>query len=130
MGWTKMRQTVPAGTPYADAYGYSRAVRVANQIHVSGTTAQPPDLDGSDAYQQAKAALAIIEAALKEVGSGLGSVVRTVVYVTDIADGELIAKAHQEAFGQVYPASTLVEISRLTDPRMKVEIEVYAVEAN
>jgi enamine deaminase RidA (YjgF/YER057c/UK114 family) len=123
-----MRRTVSSGGPFEDAYGYSRAVRVGGHIHVSGTTARPPHLDGADAYQQALAALRIIEAALDESGSSLSSVVRTVTYVTDIGDADLVAQAHREILGQVRPAATLVEVSRLLDPRMKVEIEVYAIE--
>jgi enamine deaminase RidA (YjgF/YER057c/UK114 family) len=125
-----MRRNVSSGGPFEDVYGYSRAVRVADQVHVSGTTAQPPHLEGADAYQQAVAALAIIEKALREAGSSMAAVVRTVTYVTDIADAELVARAHREVFGEVRPAATLVEVSRLLDPRMKVEIEVYAVEPN
>lgn len=125
-----MRRNVSSGGPFEDVYGYSRAVRIADQVHVSGTTAQPPHLDGADAYQQAIAALAIIEKALRDAGSSMTAVVRTVTYVTDIADAELVARAHREVFGEVRPAATLVEVSGLLDPRMKVEIEVYAVEPN
>ncbi|MFD5922527.1 Rid family hydrolase [Kitasatospora sp. NPDC058201] len=117
-----------SGGPFEGVYGYSRAVRVGGQVHVSGTTAQPPHLDGADAYEQARAALAIIEAALGEAGASMAAVVRTVTYVTDMTDAELVARAHHEAFAEVRPAATLVEVSRLLDPRMKVEIEVYAVE--
>jgi enamine deaminase RidA (YjgF/YER057c/UK114 family) len=123
-----MRQNVSSGEPFEDVYGYSRAVRVGHQVHVSGTTPRPPYLDATDAYQQAKAALSIIEDALRQVGSSTAAVVRTVTYVTDIDDAELVARAHRETFAHVRPAATLVEVSRLTDPREKVEIEVYAVE--
>jgi enamine deaminase RidA (YjgF/YER057c/UK114 family) len=123
-----MRQRVSSQGPFEGVYGYSRAVRVGNQIHVSGTTAQPPFLAGADAYQQARAALAIIEEALREVGSSIAAAVRTVTYVTDIADANLVARAHREVFAEVMPAATLIEVSRLLDPTMKVEIEVYAVE--
>jgi enamine deaminase RidA (YjgF/YER057c/UK114 family) len=123
-----MRRGVSSGEPFEDVYGYCRAVRVGQQVHVSGTTARAPQLDGTDAYQQAKAALSIIEDALRQVDSSLAAVVRTVTYVTDIGDAELVARAHREAFAEVRPAATLVEVSRLTDPREKVEIEVYAVE--
>jgi len=123
-----MRQVVSSGGPFEQRYGYSRAVRVGNQVHVAGTAATDPHLDGTDAYQQARAVLAVIETALRELGSGIGAVVRTVTYVTDLADLELVARAHREVFGQVRPAATLVEVSRLVDPRMKVEIEAYAVE--
>ncbi len=123
-----MRRNISSGGPFEDAYGYSRAVRVGPHVHVSGTTARPPHLDGSDTYQQATAALDIIAAALEEAGSRLSSVVRTVTYVTNMDDADLVAQAHREVFGSVRPAATLVEVSRLLDPRMKVEIEVYAIE--
>ena len=123
-----MRTNVPSGGPFEDRYGYSRAVRVGNQVHVSGTTARDPHLDGTDAYQQAKAALEIVEEALRAAGSSLDAVVRTVTYVTDIGDTDLVARAHREAFERIRPAATLVEVSRLIDPRMKVEIEVYAAD--
>lgn len=124
-----MRQAVSSGGPFEPVYGYRRAVRVGAHVHVAGTAAGPADLDGTDTYRQARAALAIIEAALRELGSSIGAVVRTVAYVTDIEDLELVARAHREVFGQVLPAATLVEVSRLVDPRMKVEIEAYAIDA-
>ncbi len=123
-----MRRTVSSGGPYEDVYGYSRAVRVGGHVHVSGTTARAPHLAEGDTYQQAVAALEIIGAALDECGSSLSSVVRTVTYVTDMGDADLVARAHSEVFGAVRPAATLVEVSRLLDPAMKVEIEVYAIE--
>lgn len=121
------RREVSSGGPYEDVYGYSRAVRVGDQVHVSGTTARGPDLDG-DAYGQARAALVIIDDALRRLGSSLDAVVRTVTYVTDIADADLVARAHREMLGHVRPAATLVAVSALLDPRMRVEIEAYAVE--
>jgi enamine deaminase RidA (YjgF/YER057c/UK114 family) len=123
-----MRLAVSSDGPYEDVYGYSRAVRVGEHVHVSGTTARPPDLEGADAYRQARSALAIIYEALRQVGSSRAAVVRTVTYVTDIADAPLVARAHREAFGDIRPAATLVEVRRLLGPEMKVEIEVYAVE--
>lgn len=122
------RDNVASGSPFEDVYGYSRAVRVGNQIHVSGTTAQPPYLDNGDAYEQACSALTIIDTALQQAGTSLAAVVRTVTYVTDINDADLVARAHQEVFGQIRPAATLVAVSALLSPEMKVEIEVYAVE--
>lgn len=116
-----------SGGPYEDAYGYSRVVRTAGQVHVSGTTAREPDL-GGDAYGQARAVWRIVEAALLQVGSSLEAVVRTVTYVVDIADADLVARAHREVLGHVRPAATLVAVSALMDPRMRVEIEAYAVE--
>ena len=123
-----MRQVVSSGGSFEDEYGFSRAVRVGEHVHVSGTAARPPDLEGADAHRQARAALAIIDAALREVGSSCAAVVRTVTYVTDMADAPLVARAHREVFGEVRPAATLVEVRRLLDPGMRVEIEVYAVE--
>lgn len=123
-----MRRNVSSQGSFEDVYGYSRAVRAGDHIHVAGTTAQPPHLDETDAYRQARAALAIVEDALRRAGSSLAAVVRTVTYVTDIADADLVARAHREVFGAVRPAATLVQVARLLDPAMKVEIEVYAVE--
>lgn len=122
-----MRQNIQSGSPYEDVYGYCRAVRVGNTVHVAGTCAQPPHIEGCDAYEQATNAISIIEAALEEAGASTADVVRTVAYVTDIADMDLVARAHQETFGDVRPAATLVEVTRLIDPGMKVEIEAYAV---
>ncbi|HEV2783835.1 MAG TPA: RidA family protein [Actinophytocola sp.] len=122
------RLNISSGGAFEAVYGYSRAVRVGEHIHVSGTTARDPYLDGCDAYQQSKAILEIIELALADAGSSLEAVVRTVAYVTDMADAALVARAHREAFGDVLPAATLVGVSALIDPRMRVEIEAYAIE--
>jgi enamine deaminase RidA (YjgF/YER057c/UK114 family) len=122
------RRNISSGGPFEGVYGYSRAVRVGEHIHVSGTTARDPHLDGCDAYQQSKAILEIIELALADAGSSLEAVVRTVAYVTDMTDAALVARAHREAFGDVLPAATMVGVSALIDPRMKVEIEAYAIE--
>lgn len=121
------RQNVSSGGPYEDVYGYHRAVRVGPHVHVSGTTAREPHLD-QDAYGQARAAFAIIAEALRATGSSLDAVVRTVTYVTDIADADLVARAHLEVLGHVRPAATLVAVPALLDPRMRVEIEAYAIE--
>lgn len=112
-----------SGYPYEDVYGYCRAVRVGSHIHVAGTTAP-----GEDAYAQARAALSIIDKALREAGSSVSSVVRTVTYVTDISDADLVARAHHEVFGQIRPAATMVEVSRLIGADLNVEIEAYAIE--
>ena len=122
------RINVTSGGPFENVFGYSRAVRVGDHIHVSGTTARDPHLDDADAYEQAMAALAIVEKALIEAGSSLAAVVRTVSYVTDIGDRDLVARAHVEKFGDIRPAATLVQVSGLVDKRMKVEIEAYAIE--
>src|SRR6516225_1453797 len=120
------RQTVSSGYAFEDIYGYSRAVRVGNQVFVSGTTARPPQLDGN-AYLQAKASLAIIAEALAKTGAGMQHVVRTVVYVIDMADTQHVARAHSEAFDQIRPASTLVQVGALTPASARVEIEATAI---
>lgn len=122
-----MRQNISSGSPYEEVFGYCRAVRVGNTVHVAGTCAQEPHVEGHDAYEQAVAALGIITDALDQAGASAADVVRTVTYLTDITDMELVARAHQEVFGQVKPAATLVEVSKLIDPELKVEIEAYAV---
>lgn len=116
------RMNVSSGRPFEDVYGYSRAVRVGNQVHVAGTTAP-----GEDAYEQAKAIFEVIGEALEQAGSRFEDVVRTVTYVTDIGDTEMVARAHAEVLGHVKPAATLVAVSALVSPEMKVEIEAYAV---
>jgi enamine deaminase RidA (YjgF/YER057c/UK114 family) len=120
------RQNISSEYAFEDTYGYSRAVRVGNQVFVSGTTARPPHLDG-DAYLQTKAVLAVIADVLAEAGAGMQHVVRTVVYVIDIADTQRVARAHSEAFDAIRPASTLVQVSALTPAAARVEIEVAAI---
>lgn len=122
------RTNVLSGGEFEDVFGYCRAVRVGPHIHVAGTTARDPHLDGADTYVQAKAALEIIATALREAGSSPAAVVRTVTYVTDMGDALLVAKAHREMFGGIRPAATMVEVKALIDPRMTVEIEAYAIE--
>lgn len=117
------RLNISSGGFYEEIYGYCRAVRVGDQIHVAGTTAP-----GDTAYDQAMAALRIIEKALGDAGSSLAAVVRTVTYVTDMADRDEVARAHKEVLGDVRPAATLVAVSALVAPELKVEIEAYAVE--
>jgi enamine deaminase RidA (YjgF/YER057c/UK114 family) len=120
------RTTISSGYPFEDTYGYSRAVRVGDQVFVSGTTARAPHLDG-DAYEQMTGAVATVVAALGAAGAELRHVVRTVIYVIDMADAPLVARAHQEAFGTIRPASTLVQVAALTPASARIEIEVTAV---
>ncbi len=123
-----MRLNIASGDKSESVYGYSRAVRVGSHIHVSGTTAQDPFVEGCDTYVQAKNALDIIEQALAEAGTTFASVVRTVAYVTDIGDEPLVARAHFEAFEHVMPASTIVQVAALDHPARTIEIEVYAID--
>ena len=121
-----LRQNTSSGYAFEDAYGYSWTVRVGNQVFVSGTTARPPQLEG-DAYVQAKAALAIVADALTKTGAEMQHVVRTVVYIIDMADSLHIARAHSEAFDQIRPVSTLVQVGALTPASARVEIEATAI---
>lgn len=124
-----MHQTYPSGGPYEDSHGYSRAVRVGSQVFVSGTCARDPHIEGCDAYEQAVSALAVIEQALGEAGATMADVVRTVAYIVDPADADLVSRAHREAFGDIRPAATMVAVAQLIDPALKVEIQVDAVMA-
>ena len=121
-----IRLNIASDSLFEPVYGYSRAVRIGDQVHVSGTTARVDRLDG-DTYEQAIDALAIIRTALERAGARIEDVVRTVVYVIDMADAYLVARAHREVFGNVMPASTLVQVAALLQPNMRIEIETYAV---
>ena len=121
------RTNIASGGPFEDVYGYCRAVRVGNTIHVAGTCARLDELDDTSTYAQAVAALDIIADALAEAGAEPTDVVRTVTYVTDIGDAMDVARAHSAMFDSVRPASTLVEVSALADPAFTVEIEAYAI---
>ena len=123
------RQNVSAGGPWEGKIGYSRAVRVGDHIHVSGTTAITPSglVGKSDPYAQTVQALKTIEAALQQAGTGLADVVRTRIYMANIDQWQEVGRAHGEMFGAIRPATTMVEVKRLIDPDMLVEIEADAI---
>ena len=127
------RQRISTGAPWEAEVGYSRAVRVGSHVAVAGTTSVGPDgtvVGEGDPFGQARQCIEIIRAALEEAGASLADVVRTRIYVTDIGNWNEIARAHGEAFGDIRPAATMMEISRLVDPALLVEIEADAIIAH
>lgn len=123
------RSLISSGSPFEPSIGFSRAVRVGDQVFVSGTSpvmpggADPP----ADAYGQAMRCLEIIRDALERAGASMTDVVRTTTYLTHITAWEGVAKAHGEIFGEIRPASTMVVVSQLLDPRWLVELSADAV---
>jgi enamine deaminase RidA (YjgF/YER057c/UK114 family) len=123
------RRVVPADSPYVATVGYSRAIRVGPHVHVAGTAPiMPGETDPpTDPYAQAKRCLEIIVSALEDVGAGPEHVVRTRAYLTSADDWKEVGRAHGEVFGEVLPASAMIVVSSLLDPRWLVEIEAEAL---
>lgn len=124
------RQNIASGGPWETIVGYSRAVRIGALVAVAGTTAALPDgsvFGGSDAYAQAKRAFEVALIALEKAGGRPEDVIRTRMFVTDISRWEEFGRAHGEFFREVKPAATMVEVARLIDPRLLIEVELDAV---
>ncbi len=123
-----MRQLISSGAPWESSVGYSRVVRVGQVVEVAGTTAQDGEIiSGSTEYDQTKRILEKIADALTKAGATLEHVVRTRIFVTNIAAWEAVGRAHGEVFSEIRPVTTMVQVAALIDPRMLVEIEATAI---
>ena len=120
-----MRQNISGTSPFEPVIGFSRAVRVGNVVHVSGTG--PVGADDADAATQTRHTLEIIRAALDKAGAKLDDVVRTRIYLTHAEDWEAVGKAHGEVFGTIRPAATMVVVAKLLNPTWRVEVEADAI---
>ena len=120
-----MRTNIPGGSPYEPIIGFSRAVRVGNAVHLSGTG--PVGADTEDAAGQTRRVFAIAEKALSEAGATFANVVRTRMYLTHAEDWEAIGRVHGEFFGDIRPAATMVVVAALLNPNWRIEIEMDAV---
>ena len=120
-----MRQNISGTSPFEPLIGFSRAVRVGNAVHVSGTG--PVGADAADASTQTRHTLEIIRAALERAGATMEDVVRTRIYLTHVEDWEAVGKAHGEVFGTIRPAATMVVVARLLNPTWRVEVEADAI---
>jgi enamine deaminase RidA (YjgF/YER057c/UK114 family) len=120
-----MRQNISGSSPFEPIIGFSRAVRIGDAVHVSGTG--PVGADNADAATQTRHTLEIIRAALEKAGAQMQDVVRTRIYLTHIEDWEAVGQAHGEVFGTIRPAATMVVVAKLLNPAWRVEIEADAV---
>jgi enamine deaminase RidA (YjgF/YER057c/UK114 family) len=120
-----MRQNIAGSSPYEPIIGFSRAVRVGNEVHVSGTG--PVGADEADAATQTRHTLEIIRSALENAGARMEDVVRTRMYLTRVDDWEAVGRAHGEYFGTIRPAATMVVVAKLLNPSWRIEIEADAI---
>ena len=120
-----MRQNISGTSPFEPVIGFSRAVRVGNVVHVSGTG--PVGADDADAATQTRHTLEIIRAALEKAGAKMQDVVRTRMYLTHVEDWEAVGKAHGEVFGTIRPAATMIVVAKLLNPTWRVEVEADAI---